>query len=268
MACDERVVQFMELNERKAYSSALLRCSTTKAHYAACPVAFGEISVKYRIKSILNYRKPSFWISLLAVIAFAFVGVCLMTSPQTVVEVPVDADVPLREISQEDPTTFTPAAPPKMEANPDWGVDVIMDVTSPTGGKIIYIVEERFASASESIEMKNGILEKWNGTSWEVVPSKSGQTYIFEKFGIGFAVSRDSAVNYFEEELDWELNYGALSEGNYRICQTIESVSDSATFRTAFHIYREELPSDEKAALERCETALDTLAASDFYSSL
>ena len=72
--------------------------------------------------------------------------------------------------------------------------------------------------------MKNGILEKWNGTTWEAVPSKSGQTYIFEKFGIGFAVSRDSAVNYFEEELDWELNYGALSEGDYRICQTIESV--------------------------------------------
>ena len=266
MACDERVVQFMELNERKAYSSALLRCSTNKTHYAACPVAFGEISVKYRIKSILNYRKPSFWISLLAVIAFVFVGVCLMTSPQTVVEVPVDADVPLREISQEDPATFVPAAPPEMEANPDWGVDVIVDISSPTGGKIVYAVEERFAAASESIDMRNGILEKWNGTDWEVVPSKSGQTYIFEKFGIGFAVSRDSAVNYFEEELDWELNYGALSEGDYRICQTIESVSDSATFRTAFHIYREELPSDEKAALERCETALNTLAASDYYS--
>ena len=266
MACDERVVQFMELNERKAYSSALLRCSTNKAHYAACPVAFGEISVKYRIKSILNYRKPSFWISLLAVIAFVFVGICLMTSPQTVVEVPVDADVPLREISQEDPATFVPAAPPEMEANPDWGVDVIVDISSPTGGKIVYAVEERFAAASESIEMKNGILEKWNGTDWEVVPSKAGQTYIFEKFGIGFAVSRDSAVNYFEEELDWELNYGALSEGDYRICQTIESVSDSATFRTAFHIYRAELPSDEKAALERCETALNTLAASDYYS--
>ena len=266
MACDERVVQFMELNERKAYSSALLRCSTNKAHYAACPVAFGEISVKYRIKSILNYRKPSFWISLLAVIAFVFVGICLMTSPQTVVEVPVDADVPLREISQEDPATFVPAAPPEMEANPDWGVDVIVDISSPTGGKIVYAVEERFAAASESIEMKNGILEKWNGSDWEVVPSKAGQTYIFEKFGIGFAVSRDSAVNYFEEELDWELNYGALSEGDYRICQTIESISDSATFRTAFHIYRAELPSDEKAALERCETALNTLAASDYYS--
>ena len=268
MACDERVVQFMELDERKAYSSALLRCSTNRAHYAACPVAFGEISVKYRIKSILNYRKPSFWISLLAIIAFVFVGVCLMTSPQTVVEVPVDADVPLREISQEDPATFTPAQSPEMDPNPDWGVDVIMDATSTTGGKLIYVVEERFAAASDSITMKNGILEKWNGTAWEVVPSKSGQTYLFEQFGIGFAVSRDSAVNYFTEDLDWELNYGSLSEGDYRICQTIESVSDSATFRTAFHIYREELPSDEQAALDRCETALSTLASSNSYSVL
>lgn len=266
MACDERVVQFMELDERKAYSSALLQCSTTKAHYAACPVAFSEISVKYRIKSILNYRKPSFWLSLLAVIAFVFMAVCLMTSPQKVVEVPVDADVPLREISQEDPATFTPALPPEMEPNPDWGVDVIMDVTSTTGGKVIYMVEERFAAASESIEMKNGILEKWNGSSWEALTSKSGQDYVFEKFGIGFAVSRDSKVNYFEEELDWSLNYGALSEGDYRLCQTISSVTDSATFRTAFHIYREELPSEEQAALDRCETALNALVSSSDYS--
>ena len=81
MACDERVVQFMELQERKAYSAALLNCSTNKAHFAACPVAFGEVSVKHRIKSVLNYKKPSFWISLAGVIAIIFVAVCLVTSP-------------------------------------------------------------------------------------------------------------------------------------------------------------------------------------------
>ncbi|MBQ6719658.1 MAG: M56 family metallopeptidase [Oscillospiraceae bacterium] len=268
MACDERVVQFMELEERKAYSSALLRCSTNRAHYAACPVAFGEISVRYRIKSILNYRKPSFWLSLLAILAFVFVAVCLMTSPQRTVEVPVDADVPLREISQQDPAELTPVVLPELEPNPDWGVDVIMDATSPTGGKIVYVVEERFAAASESITMRDGILERWNGTAWEAVPSKSGQTHIFEKFGIGFAQSRERDVNYFQEDLDWTLSYGALPAGDYRICQTIESVSDSATFRTAFHIYREELPSDEKAALERCETALAALVEGDPYSIL
>ena len=268
MACDERVVQFMELEERKAYSAALLRCSTNRAHYAACPVAFGEISVKYRIKSILNYRKPSFWISLLAVIAFVFVGVCLMTSPQTVVEVPVDADIPLREISQEDPATFTPALTPEMEPNPDWGLDVIMDATSTTGGKMTYVVEERFAAASGRMDMKDAYLEKWNGTVWEPVPSKSEEVVLLEATGIGFAQSRHSEINYHETAVDWSLYYGSLPAGDYRLCQTISSISDTAVFYAPFHIYREELPSAEEEALERCKTALSTLVNSTDYSIL
>ena len=56
MACDERVVQFMELEERKSYSAALLSCSSRQMHFAASPVAFGEVSVKQRILSILNYK--------------------------------------------------------------------------------------------------------------------------------------------------------------------------------------------------------------------
>ena len=266
MACDERVVQFMELDERKTYSAALLRCSTNRAHYVACPVAFGEISVKYRIKSILNYRKPSFWITLLALVAFVFVGVCLMTSPQTVVEVPVDADAPLREISQEDPADFVPAQPPKIESNPDWGMDIILDITRPTGGTLVYVVEERFAAASEFMKMKDAFLEKWNGSAWEPVPSKSSQVNLLEVYSIGFAQSRDSAINYHETELDWTLDYGALSAGDYRLCQTIESATDSATFRTTFHIYREKLPADEEVALERCEAALNALSSKSEFS--
>lgn len=82
MACDERVVRFMELEERKEYSQALLKCSTNRAHLAACPVAFGEVSVKTRIRSVLNYRKPGFWISLLGMAAVVFVAICLVTSPE------------------------------------------------------------------------------------------------------------------------------------------------------------------------------------------
>jgi len=268
MACDERVVRFMELEERKAYSAALLSCSTNRAHYAACPVAFGEISVKYRIKSILNYRKPGFWVCVWAILAAVFVCLCLMTAPRTQVEVPVDADAPLREISGEDPALFTPALPPQMDPNPDWGVDVIMDAATTTGGTIVYVVEERFAAASDTIAMKGAFLERWNGQAWEAVPSLSGQVKLFEDFWIGFAQRRELQINYFEEELDWSLYYGALPAGDYRICQTIESVSDSAVFRTPFHIYREALPSDQEAALERCETALSALLSGEEYSVL
>jgi len=91
MACDERVVQFMELEERKSYSAALLSCSSRQMHFSANPVAFGEVSVKQRILSVLNYKKPSFWISLLGVVAFFFVTVCLVTSP------PAQADQPVVE---------------------------------------------------------------------------------------------------------------------------------------------------------------------------
>lgn len=81
MACDERVVRNMGLAERKKYSAALLSCSANRAHFGACPVAFGEISVKERIRKVLNYKKPGFWICLVCVAAIVVVAVCLMTSP-------------------------------------------------------------------------------------------------------------------------------------------------------------------------------------------
>ena len=98
LACDERVVQFMDLAQRKAYSSALLRCSANHIHLAACPVAFGEVSVKERIKAVLHYKKPAFWISLTCVAAIIFVVVCLMTNPRK------------PEVSEENPIKTTEAA--------------------------------------------------------------------------------------------------------------------------------------------------------------
>ena len=81
LACDEHVVKYMSLSERKAYSAALLSCGGNTARIAACPVAFGESNPKQRILNVLNYKRPGFWISLLAVIAVIFVAVCLLTSP-------------------------------------------------------------------------------------------------------------------------------------------------------------------------------------------
>lgn len=82
LACDESVVDGMELAERKAYSAALLHCSSNHRSLAACPVAFGEKPVKKRIKAVLGYRKPAFRLTLIAVVAIVFVAVCLMTNPR------------------------------------------------------------------------------------------------------------------------------------------------------------------------------------------
>ncbi len=80
MACDELVVEKMDLSQRKCYSQALLAFSA-RGHLA-CPVAFGEKPVKRRIRAVLNYRKPAFWLTLCALVAIVFVAVSLLTSPK------------------------------------------------------------------------------------------------------------------------------------------------------------------------------------------
>ena len=84
LACDERVVREMKLSERAAYSQALLDCSRERGNVAACPLAFGETGVKTRVRAVLNYRKPAFWIVIASVIVSAVVAICFMTSPPTV----------------------------------------------------------------------------------------------------------------------------------------------------------------------------------------
>ncbi len=80
-ACDEKVIQDMEQDGRRAYSTALLNCSVNHRTIAACPLAFGEVSVKNRIKSIMNYQKPAFWLIALALTTTAIAAICLLTNP-------------------------------------------------------------------------------------------------------------------------------------------------------------------------------------------
>lgn len=81
LACDERVIRDMSAEEKKAYSSALLQCSVSRRSIAACPLAFGEVGVKARIKNVLSYKKPAFWVILVAVIACIIAAVCFLTNP-------------------------------------------------------------------------------------------------------------------------------------------------------------------------------------------
>lgn len=82
LACDERVIRDMEAGDKKAYSEALLSCSVPQKIISACPVAFGEVGVKKRIKSVLSYKKPAFWIILIAVVVSIVLAVCFMTDPK------------------------------------------------------------------------------------------------------------------------------------------------------------------------------------------
>ncbi|MGM9606783.1 MAG: M56 family metallopeptidase [Oscillospiraceae bacterium] len=82
LACDEKVIADMEQDDRRAYSTALLNCSIRRRSLAASPLAFGEVGVKDRVKSVMNYKKPAFWIILVALLACAAAAVCFLTVPK------------------------------------------------------------------------------------------------------------------------------------------------------------------------------------------
>lgn len=81
LACDEAVIKNLGNEQRADYSQALLDCSVNRWAIAACPLAFGEVGVKERVTSVLNYKKPAFWLIIAAVIVCAVVAVCFLTEP-------------------------------------------------------------------------------------------------------------------------------------------------------------------------------------------
>lgn len=82
LACDERVIKKLGEADKKSYSAALLSCSVSHKMITACPLAFGEVGVKERVRTVLNYQKPAFWVVMVAVAACIVVAICFLTNPK------------------------------------------------------------------------------------------------------------------------------------------------------------------------------------------
>ncbi len=87
-ACDEKVIKELGSEQRADYTQALVACSVNRRMIAACPLAFGEVGVRERVKSVMNYKKPASWIIILSVIACVVVAICFLTNPITSVRNP------------------------------------------------------------------------------------------------------------------------------------------------------------------------------------
>ena len=119
-ACDERVVRHFGIVEKKAYSKALLECSTRKRLVLACPVAFGETAVAQRVRSVLNYKKPRFWIILISVVIILATAVGFLTVPAKQAAPDFKEPAPSADV----PSEITPSAaniiPAEEKQNDEW----------------------------------------------------------------------------------------------------------------------------------------------------
>ena len=83
LACDERVIRTMDESAVKTYSTVLLACSIPRKAVITCPLAFGEVGVKERVRNALHYKKPAFWIVVASAVVCIVVAVCFLTNPPT-----------------------------------------------------------------------------------------------------------------------------------------------------------------------------------------
>ena len=81
LACDERAVKRLSLEEKKRYASVLLSCSVPRGSFPVCPLAFGEVGVKERVKRVLD-KKPAKALIALTLAVCLVIGVCFLTAKQ------------------------------------------------------------------------------------------------------------------------------------------------------------------------------------------
>lgn len=110
LACDEKVVKTMDVAEVKEYSNTLLECSISRKLIVAAPLAFGGLAVKSRIKSVINYKKPTFWVIILSIAISVVIAIGFMTNPATKDKNNLSNEV--GENSETDTTDTTDTAEP------------------------------------------------------------------------------------------------------------------------------------------------------------
>ena len=116
LACDEAVIRELVNEQRADYMQALVTCSANRRTLAACPLAFGEIGIKERVKSVMHYKKPAIWIVLVAMIACVVLAACSLTDPvdsqkDTPSNTTAEAAAETASDSVSDTTPENPAAP-------------------------------------------------------------------------------------------------------------------------------------------------------------
>ena len=186
MACDERVVRDMGKSDIAAYSQALLDCSMPRRTIAACPLAFGEGNVKTRIKSVLNYKKPAFWIIAAALVVCAALAVFLMTDPSG--NQPSDGESVINP-------TDTSSQPSGTAEDPYTIVAVITEIQNgtllvrPVDGSWELSSSDSFSipiqhmPASPEPRVGDMLQIKYNGYILETYPASLGEIYSIEVVG-------------------------------------------------------------------------------------
>ena len=189
LACDEKVASALSPSHRANYSQALLNCSAGRRFLAACPVAFGEVGVKERVKRVLSFRRPTLRAVLAAVLICAVIAVCFLTNP-------------------------VPPEPPKVTVAQ---MSITAEDVTPTGMTLTYHPDNAFQDV-DAVTDSIYWLEKQNTSGgWQVVqPNQWIEPVLQPVEAPGQRTIHVFVTDNNHRTLDWPL-LGYLDAGQYRV---------------------------------------------------
>ena len=262
LACDEKVASALSPSHRANYSQALLNCSAGRRFLAVCPVAFGEVGVKERVKRVLSFRRPTLRAVLAAVLICAVIAVCFLTNPVT--PEPSKVTVAQMSITAEDvtPTGMT------LTYHPD---NAFQDVDAVTDS--IYWLEKQNASGGWQVVQPNQWIEPvlqpveapGQRTIHVVVTDNNHRTLDWPLLGYLDAGQYRVGIHFWEEAQEYTL-YAPFTLDNplvtpYAITSSLKKAGSHAM-----------LKGDNARALTQAQTEelvgiLNSLTEADFYAS-
>lgn len=196
LACDEKVIRELGHGQRADYSQTLLACSVSHRNIAACPLAFGEIGVKERVKSVLNYRKPAFWIITAAMVACAVVAVCFLTDPAQRRDTLVWAqELSADDIKSADLVVFPRASDKQYKSLSEEEIAAMVALINKSEGKYV----------AEYEELNGGAITFY-------ITMQDGSTHKVQNMGnVYLVIDQD----YYEPKHDWPHTWDdVFREGN------------------------------------------------------
>lgn len=172
-ATDEKVISQMDKRMIAEYSKTLLACSVNTNMLLACPVSFAEVGVKERVKTMIDYKKPSFWIITFSVIVCVVFGICFMTNqkepttdniPDTIVETLSSKEWEKGtftlndleyQLGESTVSSFNEFPLLKMEGNRGYAKEKSSDIVTLSSMEIPNLIELAYVNPSDEQKMIN-----------------------------------------------------------------------------------------------------------------
>ena len=192
LACDEKVIEELNSEQRANYTQALVACSVNRSMISVCPLAFGEVDVKERVKSIMNYRKPTFWIIVVSTVACAIVAICFLTNP-------VEQDV-------------VPGIYGSIDSS-KWNITLEIDNVTPKGATIKLIQDGGYLP-NRLFYGDDYSIERYENSQWTAVEPLNDLVWAT----IAYTVPLDDSITW---NINWSNTFGELDPGLYRFCKSV-----------------------------------------------